>query len=130
MKVRKVWAEDLPQANHWRRQRGVPELQADALPETGCVASEGGQTLAMVWLYISNSKLAYLAWPVTRPGISPRKASQALKACFQQLISLARALGMRYLVSTSSSRGLTRLLVKSGFETENLPHDYLTMEVI
>lgn len=129
LRVRKTTAADVALSNEWRLRHKVPDLQPDALPPTGVVCVEGENPLAMAWLYISNSKLAYLAWPVTAPGLGPRKARQALRLACKHQVDLALVLGIKYIVATSSSRGLSKIFEECGLIKGPLSHDLLTMEV-
>jgi hypothetical protein len=90
---------------------------------------KGESPIAMCWLYLSNSKLAYLAWPVTRPGLSPRTSHQALGLIFVELIGLAHALGFKSIISTSESKGLTKLLKRHGMLATGTAHAILSMGV-
>lgn len=130
LSLRKVTLQDAEEANVWRTAHNSTWVDPIALPQTGGVVEDAdGKSLGMVWLYITNSKMFYLAWAVTRPGIAPRLAHQALKHGCEGMITLARQLGAHYVISTSSSRGLSKLLVECGLEKQPLSHDLLVMEV-
>lgn len=128
MIIRPTSTTDCLLGNAWRALHKVPQVPLEALPPTGCVAWLGEEPLAMAWLYFSNSKLAYLAWPVAKPGLAARKSRSALEACFRQLIALAREAGASFIVTTASHRGLTRLLASLGMK-QGTEHTILTMEV-
>lgn len=130
MNIRPVKPQDITMANDWRRLHGVPELPEDAHPGSGYVAeSQNGTPLAMGWLYYSNSRLAYLAWPIVNPGFPKRPTHKALRLVIEKLVALARATEVKYLVSTSAHRGLTRMMLELGMRTYG-PHELLTMEVV
>lgn len=130
MKLRSVQLSDSTLSNVWRIARGVPVVPEGALPPTGYVACrEDGFPLAAMWLYLSNSKLAYLAWPVTNPEAGVREASEALKLLFAQLCLTALDAGATYVVATSASRGLTKLLVDCGMKEAPKEHALLSLEI-
>ena len=116
MRVRAVQPSDFEIANRWRRARRVPELDDSIMPKTGSACLDSaGEPIAFAWLYLSNSKLGYLAWPVTKPRLNPRVAHEALTLVVTELCGLAKALGIRSIMSTVASRGLQRLLASHGF---------------
>lgn len=131
MRVRASTSLDKEISNEWRAVHGVPELPVEALPETGvvCERADGSKMIAMVWIYITNSKMAYVAWPVSNPQSKPREAYEALTLAVTELTSLARGLKVSYLVSTSSSRGLSKLLVQCGFGFSGGKHDLLVHDL-
>jgi hypothetical protein len=130
MRTRSIIPEDIDLTNAWRRVRGVNALPREALPDVGLMAlRDDGTPLAGAWLYLTNAQFAYLAWPVTNPQASLRESNEALERITRELLDLARSLGLRYVVSTSASRGLTKLLVRCGMTVEPRDHDMLTMEV-
>ena len=128
MNIRTVLSQDVELSNLWRKARSVPELPADSLPSTGAVCEHDGRTLAMAWLYLSNSKLAYVAWPVTLPGLSPRLAKEALTLVLTQLIGMAKSLGFTFIITTAESKGLIRLFKQLGMLETGQAHAILTMK--
>lgn len=128
MRVRAATSLDAQIAVGWRVAHGEAAIPESALPTTGAVCEHGepDEPIASMWLYLTNSTMAYLAWPTTRPGLRPRVASEALTLLATELIALARSLGVQFIISTSSSRGLTKLLRRCGLEQRS-PHDFMIL---
>lgn len=130
MRLRPYKPEDASMSNDWRKARKVPAVPEEALPKTGSVClRDDGTPIAMAWLYLTNSKMTYFAWPVTSPQAAPREAKEALTLLIVELHTLARVLGFSIIFSTSTSRGLTKLLLQSGMHIAGEKHDMLSMEV-
>lgn len=107
----------------WRKHRGV-SVDINAISPVGLVAYAGEDPLAIAWLFLSNSKLAQIGWPVTNPDSPLAMKSEAVELLIEALGLLAKNCGYKRLITFSSSNGLTRKFEKQGF-TKMMPHDVL-----
>jgi hypothetical protein len=116
MKVRAYTPADYGQLADWWVGRGHAVVVSQALPETGAVAElPDGTLVAAAFLYLTNTSLAYLAWVVTNPDVRPRKfAYVGVNSVITHLVELAQQLDYQTVISTSNSRGLSRILKKAG----------------
>ena len=86
MIIRPITHEDMVEVSDWfsRRKWPMPPVEA-ILPKTGFLAiSDNGTKLAVAWLYLTNSSLAFLEWTATNPD-EPMQGMRALNRLFQHV---------------------------------------------
>ena len=86
--VRKFTPEDLPEFEAWWAARHVGALPAGLLPPLGVVVEDEKGPAGMLWCYeCYEVGVAWLEYPVTRPGLNVRRAgvvmAMAVAACMQ-----------------------------------------------
>lgn len=129
MRIRAYVRSDYGQLVDFWVGHGHAVVVSQALPETGavCVLPDG-TIVAAAFLYLTNTSLAYLAWMVTNPDVRPKKLVHAgVTGVITHLVELAQQLDYQTVISTSNSRGLSRILKKSGM-TDAGKHDLFVRE--
>jgi hypothetical protein len=72
--------------------------------------------LAASWLYISNSSIAFIGWPVTNPKAPKRTAMKAIRRILEDQRDLANASGASVVFVYTNSPALLKLLDRLGFQ--------------
>ena len=125
MHIRAFAKEDYATICDWWDGHGHARVAYEALPQTGALAIDSkDQPVAASFLYLTNTSLAYLAWTVSNPDIRPRQVHSGITEVIAHLVELAYQLDFQTVVSTSNSRGLSRILKKSGMNDTG-KHDLL-----
>lgn len=100
----------------WWRARGDECLPADVLPETGSVAVSSRGPIAICSIWLTNSRMAHLAFPIAAPDIPLLEAYRAVEMVIQGSVEIAREAGYRAIWATAENRGVDRILTKrAGF---------------
>ena len=108
----------------WWLSRGLNDyvVPADCLPPTGVVAVSEGVLCCASWLEISKySKLGMIGNVVSNPEISGRLRVKSIEICFDRLIVMAKAEGVKSLLGHFSENGLLKLLKRRGFSQHPIP---------
>ena len=122
--------EDYALLDEWWAGHAFPPVPRAALPRLGVMVERTGEAVAACWLMMDNSTgLGVVVWPVTRPGLAARTAAAALSTAIDFLKGEAVANGYRHLFSTCTQKGLSKLLVRQGFEVidRNVTHHFWEM---
>lgn len=129
MFIRKYRIEDYGALCDWWIGHGHSVIASQALPDTGAVCELPDGTLAAAaFLYLTNTSLAYLAWVVTNPEVRPARIVHAgVEGVITHLVELAYQLDYQTVISTSNSKGLSRILKKSGLKDAG-KHDLFVKE--
>ena len=81
---------DFPMAAQWWEQHGGGELKEASLPPLGIVVSDDSGPVSAVWCYESfGVPVGQLTFPVTRPGLAPRRAAGALAYALAACVATA-----------------------------------------
>ena len=82
------------------------------------VLSEDGlviEGVAASWLYMGNSALALIGWPVVEPNIGRRTAMIALEQIFREQVTVAKASGCLMISTYTAHPAILKLMAKIGF---------------
>ncbi|MCB0423056.1 MAG: hypothetical protein KDD13_00315 [Mangrovimonas sp.] len=90
-------------------------LEKDLLPNTGTVVMQNKTPVCMGWTYMSNSKLAYISWVVSKPKLGPRARVVATNQVIQNCEKIAEKMGARYINILSDKPGLSKIVDFAGF---------------
>ena len=113
----------------WWTKHNHKILPFEMLSPFGLVFVDGDKPIAVSFIYfVAGCELSQIAWTTTDPGASVFKRHEAVKACIEGLVALARKFNHPHVVCFSSSRGLTRLIQKAGLKKLS-EHDMLYSHV-
>lgn len=108
----------------WWTKRGQPAPPQDILPNLGAVIFEDDKPLAASFAYLSNSKLAQIAFTATNPEVSAR---QRVRGAYLSIIEMEKTLSAcnyKYVHSFSDQSTITKLFKNAGFVTRP-SHEFL-----
>lgn len=108
-------ARHYPLIASWWEARGNVCLPVDVLPPTGCLAVSGDATpIAACFVWLTNARAAYLAFPVSAPGLESRTAHRAISRAIDGALRIARDAGCQMIWAATSSRSIDRLYDRAG----------------
>ena len=116
-------------AQKWWMQYNTAYLERHLLPPTGLVAMKEGQPIAMVWIYLSNSKVAQVAWMVSDPNIGPKLKVAAMVKMMDMAEGLARSNGYKSVQIFSDRSAWSKVSQGLGF-TKMRPHEFLVKSIL
>lgn len=125
-KGRSYEEKDYQLAKEWWVKREGIFVKKEWLSSTGIVVEMDGATVAMAWVYFSNSGMAQIGWATTKPGLSVRESYGSMMVCLHGAVMLARENGATYIHSMSNKSGLTKMFKRLGFEKKD-GYDYLAL---
>ena len=111
MKLRRVVKEDLTAINRWYRQRNLPLVTADVLPDVGFIAPG----VAAVFLYQTDSSIAMIEGLISNPEATLRDRKLAIDASILQCVYYARALGYTQVIGLTRDAGTYKRVKRHGF---------------
>lgn len=106
----------------WISRRGLPMPPDDVFSSTGFVV-EG---VAAVWLYITNSTMAYLDHLIGNPDVAREERSAGLDAVITKALVVAHALGRRLAVAMVDNPAVERRLVRLGLSVTGRELSYMS----
>lgn len=116
---RKITIDDIPIVNGWYLERKFPDM-TKALPSCGFLVEEAGAPVAACFAYRDiESRMCWLAWFVTIPGLKPRHSAAVLKSLVAYAEDELKKLGYPLLFATGR-KGLGKMLSGSGWCTGDL----------
>jgi hypothetical protein len=90
MSVRYYAPQDYAAVSSWWEERHAEQLPHATLPPLGVVVELNGEMQAALWVYeCYGVGVAYLEWPVTRPGLSGGEAGRAMNLAVAACMYLA-----------------------------------------
>jgi len=99
----------------WWESRQNIEFPARLLSDTGMVAYHESRPVAAAFLYLTNSKVAWIGWPISDPESDAEVRSEALNAVFENLQSEARRNGHELIFTISGIPALQKRLEGLGY---------------
>lgn len=101
----------------WCDEHKFPRANPELLPENIFVCyNEEEQPIYCIWFYFTDSKLAWLAFPVSNKKIAFKKRELGFAYLMNQVENYAKRKGIKLLFTTSGTDSVIDVLTKSGFE--------------
>lgn len=100
----------------WCNQHKFPRISEEVLPENVFVCyNEDEIPVYCVWFYYTDSKLAWLAFPVSNNKIDYKKRKFGFDFLMIQIANYAKKKNIKMLFTTSSTESVVNSLDKAGF---------------
>jgi len=98
-------------------------LPVDCLPKTGAIAvSDNDGPVAASFCFLSNSAVAFLAFPICQPGLPARTALKALAIAINGAVAIARVSGAKMIWSTTENGVVDHVYTKVAGFKRSTPH--------
>lgn len=121
--------DDYPTLLGWWEKHGVPPVPQFYLPDCGLVAIEDGHPTAAAWVYFDNSiGLAWFAWLVSNPAVSPVVAERGMRSLLAAAEEICRAQNRPVLFVEAPRASLEKWYRRQGFLV-NHPTVHLTKAI-
>lgn len=101
----------------WWESHEWPVIPIEALPATGRIATnDRGEMVCAVWLYRTDSTIAWLDFYISDPRASKTEVSEGLDLIIEELSLIAKDNGFHSIFTSLGHRGLLRRLGKHNFQ--------------
>ena len=105
----------------------------DLLPLNGCggvMVEKEGVPIAAGFLYLTNSKVAWLEWIVSNPDYRESDRKEALELLINTLEEIARSQDYSIILSIGRNKGLIETHKKLGYTVDDKPSYEITKKII
>lgn len=101
-------------ASWWTQQKWTP-VPKDMLPDLGLISIIDGKEICAGFLYTSNSPTMWMEWVIADPNSDKAVRSEALEQLIDNLLTLAKFKGAKYIVTSVLHPKLIERLEEKGF---------------
>lgn len=105
----------------------------DLLPLNGCggvMVEKEGKPIIAGFLYLTNSKVAWLEWIVSNPDYRESDRKEALELLINTLETVAINQGYKIILSIGRNKGLIETHKKLGYTVDDKPSYEITKKII
>lgn len=108
----------------WWQAHHFPALPLDFLPFEAFTISNDEIELYTVFLYVTDSSLCWLTFPVSNPLASYKEKQGAMKQLFNDVGQYAKKEGYKFMFTTSPLPVVQNALIEAGFSLgdQNVNH--------
>lgn len=108
----------------WWKYHNFPILPLDFLPFEAFTISKDEIELYTVFLYVTDSSLCWLTFPVSNPTATFEEKHGAMEQLFKDVGEYAKSEGYKFMFTTSPLPRVQEALIASGFSLgdENVNH--------
>ena len=98
----------------WHSRHGI-DFAPELLPTTGYLALTDTTPIAACFIYLTNSKVALIGWPITNPESSKQERHVSLMLLFDILHKVAKEAGCTLVMSYSGVPAIQKRLSDLGY---------------
>jgi len=128
--IREFKETDYDLLSKWWEARGVFGASLDMLPPSGFVYLDGGEPIAMVFLYITNSSVGFVEWLTTSPNRDLLTARTACDRLEQHLETIAFNFEIKHLLGWVRQGGMEKEAVRNGYHLGDHQVTHIYKEVL
>lgn len=133
LKVRALQESDWETLQSWWNAWKWPVMNKDLLPLDGCgglVVYKNNTVIAAGFLYLSNSKVAWLDWIISNADYKEKDRREALELLILSLEDVAKQQGYSIIISIARHRGLINTHKKLGYTVDENPSYEISKKII
>lgn len=124
LQVRALQESDWEDLQSWWKWWRWPEVSKETLPLNGLgglMVYKGDTLVAAGFLYLSNSKVAWLDWIVSNPEYKEKDRKQAIELLINSLEEVAKQQDYNIIISITRSKHLIEAHKKLGYMVDEKP---------
>lgn len=108
----------------WWKAHNFPILPPDFLPFEGYIISKDDIELYAVFLYVTDSSVCWLTFPVSNPEATHEQKEGAMEQLFKDVAEDAKKEGFKFMFTTSPLPQVQKALLGAGFQLgdQNVNH--------
>ena len=126
--VRKHSKEEFyDQFNKFLDMHHFPRIRKDVLPELVFVVYRQEIPIYCFWLYRTDSKLAWIAFPASNKNVNYKQRIGGMEFLLEHIKNYAKKKGIMTLFTTSGTESIIESLTKSGFEVGDANVNHMVM---
>jgi hypothetical protein len=99
----------------WLSGHSFPEINKDILPENVFVCYDDEVPIYCIWVYFTDSKLCWLAFPASNKNVNYKKKRGGLEFLLESVIKYCKRKKILTVITTSGTESIIEPLLKSGF---------------
>jgi hypothetical protein len=133
LKVRALEETDWETLSFWWKQWRWPEITKEMLPMTGCgglMVYNDDTPIAAGFLYLSNSKVAWLDWIISNPDYKESNRKDALELLIVSLEEVAKQQDYSIIISIARHKGLINTHRKLGYTIDDTPSYEISKKIM
>ena len=127
--IRTIKEEDYTHINKWWEDHGETPPELSMLPDRGLggvIIEKNEKPIAVVYLYLTNSAIGYIANAITNPGYKSRDRFDIIARLIDECVRRAAAVGCSMVWATSLSKGIIKRCKELNYEISEQPHHIIT----
>jgi hypothetical protein len=131
--VRELKESDWEDMSSWWKWWRWPEVSKETLPLNGCggvMVCKGEIPVAAGFLYLSNSKVAWLDWIVSNPQYRESDRKEALEMLINTLEEVARQQNYSIIISIARNKSLINIHKKLGYTVDESPSYEISKKIM
>lgn len=124
LKVRALQESDWDTLQSWWKWWRWPEVSKEVLPMNGIgglMVYKEDIPIATGFLYLSNSKVAWLDWIISNPKYKEEDRKQSIELLINSLEDVAKQQGYSVIISITRNKPLIETHKKLGYTVDNNP---------
>lgn len=124
LRVREIRESDWETLQQWWTKWKWPIMSKDLLPMNGCgglMVYKEEQLIACGFLYLSNSKVAWLDWIVSNPEYRDKDRKEAISMLITNLELVAKQQGYNIIISIARNKSLIETHKNLGYTVDENP---------
>jgi hypothetical protein len=132
LQVRGLQESDWENLQSWWKWWRWPEVSKETLPLNGLgglMVYKGDTLIASGFLYLSNSKVAWLDWVISNPNYKETDRKQAIELLINSLEEVARQQDYSIIISITKSKPLIETHKKLGYTVDEKPSYEITKKI-
>jgi hypothetical protein len=105
----------------------------DMLPQNGTgglIVEKDGVNIVAGFLYLTNSKVAWMEWIVSDPDYKESDRADALELLINSLEDIARGVGYEIILSIGRNKSLINMHKKLGYTIDDTPSYEISKKII
>jgi hypothetical protein len=133
LKVRALQESDYEHMSSWWKWWRWPEVSKDTLPMNGIgglMVYKDDILIAAGFLYLSNSKVAWLDWIVSNPQYRESDRKEALEMLINTLEEVARQQNYSIIISIARNKSLINIHKKLGYTVDETPSYEISKKIM
>jgi hypothetical protein len=133
LKVRALEETDWETLSFWWKQWRWPEITKEMLPMNGCgglMVYNDDTPIAAGFLYLSNSKVAWLDWIISNPDYKESNRKDALELLIVSLEEVAKQQDYSIIISIARHKGLINTHRKLGYTIDDTPSYEISKKIM
>jgi hypothetical protein len=122
LKARELRESDWDTMQEWWTKWNWPQMSKDLLPMNGCggiMICKEDQPIVVGFLYLTNSKVAWLEWIVSDPEYRDKDRKEALELLINTLENVAINQGYKIILSIGRNKSLIETHKKLGYTVDD-----------
>jgi hypothetical protein len=106
-----------------------PRINKDVLPENVFVCFKEEIPIYCIWVYFTDSKLMWIAWPTSNKNVNYKKRIGGMEILINHVKEYAKKKGIVTLLTTSGTDSIIQSLTNVGFEIGDKSISHYTYKI-